>query len=194
MSTEIRRLLEEAKVYVGLLRPFDVEPDCDEAYEIARDNQMAILHLLRKLEAILPPPGQEEPPAPPVLALVEQFLQAAEAYRCASSPIGVRYVPFESRMIEAREALKAALKAAPPVEQEPDTDCDNDVGRRCKQLWPTDRASWCVGCLNTLIEPPVEQERQERCVHGIDCPWWHQKWVEAHPPVVSAPPQPEEKK
>jgi hypothetical protein len=40
----------------------------------------------------------------------------------------------------------------------------------------------------------VEQERQERCVHGIDCPWWHQKWVEAHPPVVSAPPQPEEKK
>lgn len=26
-------------------------------------------------------------------------------------------------------------------------DCDNDVGRACADLWPTDAASWCPGCL-----------------------------------------------
>lgn len=35
--------------------------------------------------------------------------------------------------------------------EEIDVECDNDVGRPCHELWPTDAASWCDGCRNRCL-------------------------------------------
>lgn len=34
----------------------------------------------------------------------------------------------------------------------PDTTCDNEIGRTCRELWPQDRASWCEGCVAAAAE------------------------------------------
>ena len=45
----------------------------------------------------------------------------------------------------------------------PDTDCDNDVGPRCHQLWPTSPQSWCEGCLQRAAVALGDQE-----AHSVD--------------------------
>lgn len=45
--------IQALKVYVGFLRPFDVEVGADEVYDIARDNQSEILARLKEIESTL---------------------------------------------------------------------------------------------------------------------------------------------
>ena len=52
--------LQALRVYVQLMRPFDVDPTADEVYEIARDNQAEILHRLTELAALLAPRPEQE--------------------------------------------------------------------------------------------------------------------------------------
>jgi hypothetical protein len=69
----------------------------------------------------VPPPGQEEPPAPSVLALVEQWRKK----RNAPDDEFEEWCDYDMEIEAAKRAfeiaadqLEAALKAAPPVEQE----------------------------------------------------------------------------
>ncbi len=44
-----------------------------------------------------------------------------------------------------------------PTVEEPDTECDNDVGRCCRDLWPDSQASWCPGCLQAALADSARQ-------------------------------------
>ncbi len=52
---------------------------------------------------------------------------------------------YASGIFECAEELRALL-AAQPGPLAADTTCDHDVGRTCRELWPTSRESWCEGC------------------------------------------------
>ena len=56
--------------------------------------------------------------------------------------------------------LDPAIRRLEKARLEPDTTCDNDVGRRCCELWPDHRASWCEGCC-ALIAPPSPEAGEE---------------------------------
>lgn len=66
--------------------------------------------------------------------------------------------------------LREAAASLPPAPSH-DTTCDNDIGRRCSELWPNHRDSWCEGC---LALPPVSEGTRRplcRCPDGF-C-WLH---------------------
>jgi|ERR1035437_1030206 hypothetical protein len=53
--------------------------------------------------------------------------------------------------------VAAVVSPHQDVSKDADTDCDNDVCRRCSELWPDSRDSWCEGCLAAAVVSPVPQ-------------------------------------
>jgi hypothetical protein len=122
--------------------------------------------------------GQEEPPAPPVLALVEQWREEADAEpaqpRRGQTVLFVDYLRLREVTHHALDQLEAALKAAPPVEQE------RQEGRR------ESIEDWVVREARLIAGPRTHLHDSEALIQfGLRVAAYV-----ASPSVVSAPPSP----
>ena len=173
MSAEIRRLLDVALIARARKTASTAGPNlyrslcvlierlCDEAERMEHKALMGA-----QPNNLIPPPGQEEPPAPPVMALVERVV----SWRFVNRD-WLRSVPVLDALLRD---LEAALKAAPPVEH-PAQDALRLVMDELRQVGDILRAKPEQSVIDAATEtmlaldicealrtaPPVEQERQE---------------------------------
>jgi len=183
MSAEIRRLLFEIRE--SLAWPDEVE------------------HFVAEIEKLLTPSGQEEPPAPPVMADAAEMLWIVLAN--VSGGDWTKQTPeWQEAAARWRDNHYKALKAAPPVEPPRASYLDGyaagvkDTEARLKpasppveqerQEWPRETYENCLRYSGLLLTPAQVAGISLLTRDLID------KWREqsASPSVVSEPPRPEE--